>query len=361
MTYSQNLEDLRLWRALKDVENGSYIDIGAWHPVEDSVSQHFYLNGWRGINIEPEVNFFKILQQHRPEDQNFCFTVGNSIEERTFHVVKGTGLSTGKIDMLNFNSGFNFEVEQILVRDFTLDAVASKVLSNEVHWMKIDVEGEELNVISSWTNTEFKPWILVIEATTPGTQEPSYDEWETLILDKGYIFAYFDGLNRFYVSESSTRFIKILQEPISVFDEVVCNRELIRNQEIQFLETNYTTLETNYQNLIASLTMRSTSALRSLYFKIRKIKATTRHHIETRNFIDTIIKKFITQVYKYPVLKNQIIRCLPKGLAKVLRQRIFSKSPVENLQSESKSHELLPSRRILLLSLQLGNVNEYHY
>ena len=42
VSYSQNFEDVMLWRALKYVENGFYIDIGSQDPVIDYVSLAFY-------------------------------------------------------------------------------------------------------------------------------------------------------------------------------------------------------------------------------------------------------------------------------------------------------------------------------
>ena len=42
VSYAQNFEDVMLWRALKHVENGYYVDIGAQDPVFDSVSLAFY-------------------------------------------------------------------------------------------------------------------------------------------------------------------------------------------------------------------------------------------------------------------------------------------------------------------------------
>ena len=53
ISYAQNFEDVILWRALKHVENGFYIDIGAQDPVIDSVSRGFYEKGWRGLHVEP--------------------------------------------------------------------------------------------------------------------------------------------------------------------------------------------------------------------------------------------------------------------------------------------------------------------
>ena len=53
ISYAQNFEDVLLWRALKQVRNGFYIDIGAQHPEHDSVSKLFYDHGWRGVHVEP--------------------------------------------------------------------------------------------------------------------------------------------------------------------------------------------------------------------------------------------------------------------------------------------------------------------
>lgn len=50
ISYAQNFEDVMLWRALKHVKNGLYIDIGAHDPVICSVSLAFYERGWRGVH-----------------------------------------------------------------------------------------------------------------------------------------------------------------------------------------------------------------------------------------------------------------------------------------------------------------------
>jgi hypothetical protein len=42
-----------LKRALSDIQNGFYIDIGAGDPSIDSVTKLFYDDGWHGINVEP--------------------------------------------------------------------------------------------------------------------------------------------------------------------------------------------------------------------------------------------------------------------------------------------------------------------
>ena len=41
-SYAQNFEDVLLWRALRGIKNGFYIDIGAYAPDDDSVTRAFY-------------------------------------------------------------------------------------------------------------------------------------------------------------------------------------------------------------------------------------------------------------------------------------------------------------------------------
>ena len=67
-SYSQNLEDIRLWRALRHVTPGRYIDIGAWDPRIDSMSLGFYEKGWRGYHFEPNPTFAARLRAHRPDE-----------------------------------------------------------------------------------------------------------------------------------------------------------------------------------------------------------------------------------------------------------------------------------------------------
>ena len=53
ISWAQNLEDVMLARAFKGTARGYYVDVGAYDPVIDSVTRHFYEAGWHGINIEP--------------------------------------------------------------------------------------------------------------------------------------------------------------------------------------------------------------------------------------------------------------------------------------------------------------------
>ena len=96
-SYSQFFEDLILFCAFYDIENGFYIDIGANDPNDLSVTKAFYLRGWNGINIEPLPDKYDRLIKERPRDINLKIGVGKSKGNSTLYI-SGTG-STMKRDM----------------------------------------------------------------------------------------------------------------------------------------------------------------------------------------------------------------------------------------------------------------------
>ena len=81
-SYSQCGEDL-IVRFIFDqlkITKPSYIDIGAHHPYIISNTSTFYLNGSKGINIEPNPPFFNLFTRERPNDINL--NIGISDKEQ---------------------------------------------------------------------------------------------------------------------------------------------------------------------------------------------------------------------------------------------------------------------------------------
>jgi hypothetical protein len=97
----------------------------------------------------------------------------------------------------------------------------SRYAERDIHWLKIDVEGMERAVIESWAPAKARPWIVLIECTTPTTADPSFVNWEPLFLTLGYEFVYFDGLNRFYVSRERPELKNHFGAGPNIFDDFV--------------------------------------------------------------------------------------------------------------------------------------------
>jgi FkbM family methyltransferase len=218
ISYAQNFEDVMLWRALQHVKNGFYIDIGAQHPTIDSVSLAFYEHGWRGVHIEPTQQYSALLRSARTDESVLQIAIGDQNKNLTFFEFEDTGLSTGDESIARRHKESGFHCRETVVPVLTLDALLNQLSVREIHWLKIDVEGLEKEVLGSWTLSPVFPWILVIESTLPLTQTESHHEWEEILINKGYKFAYFDGVNRYYVSPRHPELSTAFNSPPNVFD-----------------------------------------------------------------------------------------------------------------------------------------------
>ena len=80
VTYAQNFEDVILWRALKHIDRGFYVDCGAYDPTRHSVTKAFYDRGWRGINIEPILSLLQEFVVQRPLDANLAIAISDGFD-----------------------------------------------------------------------------------------------------------------------------------------------------------------------------------------------------------------------------------------------------------------------------------------
>jgi FkbM family methyltransferase len=197
ISYAQNFEDIRLWRALKTVENGFYIDVGANDPTHDSVTKAFYDHGWTGINVEPMPNYYEALCQQRPKDTNLQCVAGESADSLTFYGIAGTGLSTVDPAMAQMHKDAGMDVRSQTVQSRTLTSICEEnAQGRPIHFLKIDVEGHEETVLRGMDFTQWRPWVILIE--TPWDRDQT---WETLVTDAGYQSILFDGINTYYLAE----------------------------------------------------------------------------------------------------------------------------------------------------------------
>lgn len=224
ISYAQNYEDVMLWRALKDIENGFYVDVGANDPTIDSVTKAFYDQGWRGINIEPVQQYYQRLSDERPSDINLPVGVADKEEELTFYEIAETGLSTLDKETAEQHRQDGWEITERKISVLTLDQIFEEHVNGPIHFLKIDVEGAEGKVLQGLDLSDWRPWIVVIEATKPGSTEVDFLTWKPLLTAQEYEMVYFDGLNRFYVANEISPLKKSFKTPPNVFDNFVTRK-----------------------------------------------------------------------------------------------------------------------------------------
>ena len=219
ISYAQNFEDVMLWRALKHVECGFYIDVGANDPEMDSVTKAFYDHGWRGINIEPVIQWYEKLQENRVRDINLQLAAGAEKGELAFYELPDTGLSTfEKATAERHQIEHGYTIFERIVPVETLTAICERFHMAPIHFLKIDVEGAEKNVLVGLDLSIIRPWIILVESTLPSTRLEDYTQWDPVILAANYAYVYFDGLNRFYVAQEHENLKAHFRAPPNVFD-----------------------------------------------------------------------------------------------------------------------------------------------
>ena len=222
ISYAQNREDVLLNRALRNVETGTYVEVGANHPEILSITKAFSDKGWSGLLVEPDPEFAELLRRERPRDIVEQLAVSDADGTLTLHVFEGTGLSTTVDAISSGHEASGRTANDIEVISKTLSSVltAAGFDDRPIHFMSIDTEGAEWAVLQGVDFTKHRPWILVVESTFPLTTEQVYLAWEPLVIEAGYRFCLFDGLSRYYLAEEkAVDLAASLSYPVCVFDE----------------------------------------------------------------------------------------------------------------------------------------------
>jgi|694.fasta_scaffold101006_1 FkbM family methyltransferase len=199
--YSQNFEDVFLARCFAGITDGFYIDVGAQHEEVDSVTRHFYEAGWSGINIEPVAEFAATFKC-RERDLTVCCAAGSDERLMPMAISLDSGLSS--LDQKNAANteslGLLTETRIIHIRrldDILLDIGLPE---KDFEFLKVDVEGFELEVINGLNLHRYRPRIILCEVTEPNTctKTENFAELCRVIESYDYTRVFFDGLNQWW-------------------------------------------------------------------------------------------------------------------------------------------------------------------
>jgi len=216
LSYAQNMEDYHLDLIFAGQDGGTYVDVGAGHPVADNVSFYFYLKGWHGLVVEPQAALAELYAHVRPRDHAVSCLAGAAEGELDFYVVdKLHGFSTTVREHAagarQFGAGYQTMRKPVQPLSALIDAAGL----SRIDFLKIDVEGAEKAVLDGIDFTRQRPRLLLIEAMQPGSLAEAWTEWEPILVAHSYQFAFFDRLNRFYVAEEARDLLaKFPAEPV---------------------------------------------------------------------------------------------------------------------------------------------------
>jgi len=200
ISYAQNREDIILSAFFKDGKKGFYVDVGAFDPTIDSVTQYFYERGWRGINVEPNKQLYKKFVASRKNDIN----VNKALSDEVGTVVlreylDGLGLSTiDKTSQLKYEeseAGITSRYVDVEVQTDTLANILAANNVESINFLKVDVEGNEYRVLAGNDWEKYRPDVICIESNH------IVKDWHALLDEHEYEVVFFDGLNEYFVDK----------------------------------------------------------------------------------------------------------------------------------------------------------------
>lgn len=167
ISFSQSGEDLIIQKLCKSygLIKPSYIDIGAYHPYILSNTALLYLSGSRGMNIEPNIDNFKLFIDNRPGDINLNIGISNKNKSIDYYQFDEHTLNTfDKCEAEKFSTQGVHLLKKKKVEVNTLKQVINKYADKVFpDILSLDVEGHELAVLNRFDELNSKPKIICCE------------------------------------------------------------------------------------------------------------------------------------------------------------------------------------------------------
>lgn len=205
ISYSQFGEDMimsYLFYELK-IAKPSYLDIGANHPRFISNTYYFYEHGSRGVCVEPNSVLCDRFKKIRPFDKVLNVGIGlNEMPQADFYQFPyhAHGLSTFSHNEaihwkeIGMEGIGKIDYEKVIkIPMVNINTVMEKYFQNPPDLLTIDVEGLDLEILSSLDFNKFKPKVICAETLMYNNDRKGLKNQSIidLLLSRGY-FVYAD-------------------------------------------------------------------------------------------------------------------------------------------------------------------------
>jgi FkbM family methyltransferase len=196
LSFSQFGEDLIIWtllQARKRLDDGFYIDVGAFDPFRYSNTALLHLfRGWRGVNIDANPNTIDLFRQHRPNDINIQAAISDVECETEFFVFNHGAVNT--LDPVMAASyadkaGNPFVIkEKLVTRTRRLDDILGSLteIPEQIGLLSVDCEGLDHRILSSMDWNRFSPLVVAAECHGMDLNNPSSNPTHCLLTENGY-------------------------------------------------------------------------------------------------------------------------------------------------------------------------------
>lgn len=206
-SFSEEGQDIILKSIFRNVEIGTYLDIGSFKPEYLSNTYKLYLAGWRGVCIDGNPSLKRIWAEKRPEDIFINSFLADKKKSVTYSIFPNEFETMNSIDpQTSLKYSRRFEKNEI--RKESRDAegineILNKYFNNkELHLICCDAEGSELNIFEAIDFDKFLPGAILVEVKNFNFSSFKKDKLVSLLYKKGYKLFCKTPLDCFFVHPS---------------------------------------------------------------------------------------------------------------------------------------------------------------
>jgi len=202
--FSQHGEDLvlqrLLFRVLRLNPKGSfnYIDVGAFHPFDHSITAHLSLLGWRGIAVDFSRTTESAFALYRP---NTVFILGAAGNGSIVDVLPkpsalgDAGLTSSTRPTLEGRGG---------QKSLRVSDLADSTGMRTIEFLNVDVEGAELEVLNGIDFHRHAPVLICVEIHgVLNLENLSREPVAQFLFSKGYVAVAATVINFFFLRQES--------------------------------------------------------------------------------------------------------------------------------------------------------------
>ena len=200
ISYSLNAVDLIIDYIFKDKYIGTYVDVGAQHPISNNNTYLLFKRGWNGINIDLDRKNIDLFNISRPNDINLNYAISDKEGETDFYFYhESSPINTLNKNVKEYQKAKISEIKKI--NTFTLNNVFKKInFDKNIDYLNIDVEGYEDKVLSGFDINKYKPSVVSVEYLDLKMKKLEFKNNNLDNLLNSNIYKYFNDNNYYFVN-----------------------------------------------------------------------------------------------------------------------------------------------------------------
>lgn len=181
----------------------TYVDIGAWHPVQLNNTYLFYTLGGHGTLVEPNDDLKNLIEVCRPRDTLINKAISLDGKVKKYYKLQSTTLNTigyEKLDLDYCENMKEFELQDIReIETITINELFVEIGEQQTDVMSFDIEGYNYEVLSQMNWQITRPKIIIAELNAMGEKEQMGDKIIELLESNEYILVSKNAINGIFV------------------------------------------------------------------------------------------------------------------------------------------------------------------